>query len=147
MTSDSKDKKIHKIDWLGNIGCTALLLLVIAWGVVIYNGVHRSINRGTITLKAEITINENILSLNNKNNFDWRYVYFSLDTDNNPENYEYSYYLTTIQGKETVSIDLTKFKKADNQTYDPLTVQPKHLSFFAQTSQGTGHYIYTWPGY
>jgi hypothetical protein len=147
MTSDNKDKKLHKTDWLGNIGCVVLLLLFVSWGAVIYNGVHRSLTRGTIDLKAEVTVNEGIITLKNNNGFDWRTVWFSLDTDDNPETYEYSYYLSEIPGHKTVTIVMSKFMRLNLYPFDILTTVPKHLSFFAQTSEGTGHYIYTWPGY
>jgi hypothetical protein len=147
MTSNNSEKNLHKTDWLGNIGCFALLLVMLAWAGVIYNGVHTSLNRGTIALEAEVTVNQSVLTLQNKDGFDWRYVYFSLDVDDNPETYEYSFYLTKVPGKESVTLDLTQFKKDNLVNFDPATLVPKHLSFFAQTSQGTGHYIYTWPGY
>lgn len=147
MKSDNNDKKLHKSDWLGNIGCVALLLIFVAWGAIIYNGVHKGLNRGTITLNAEVTVNENALTLKNKDSFDWKSVWFSLDVDDNPETYEYSYYLDNIPGKETVTLDLTQFTKDNLISFDPATLKPKNLSFFAQTSQGTGHYIFTWPGY
>jgi len=145
MTPNPNDKKLHKTDWLGNIGCLGLVLLVLAWGGVIYNGVHNSLKPSTLTVKAETTVSQNTVTLKNDDNFDWTNIYFGLDTDNDSTTIEYSYYLDIIKAQETVTLDLTKFTSNSQAYFDPALEQPKHLSFFAQTNQRTGQYLYTWP--
>lgn len=138
------DKKIHKTDVAANIGLIIMLALLVAWGVVFYNGVQKSMNRGTLDFRGEMTYEDGIITLTNKESLDWRYVYFSLDTDDNPETYEYSYYLSKIKAKETVTISLADFTRNNIENFDPLTMQPKNLSLFGQTTSGVGHFVYSW---
>jgi hypothetical protein len=144
MNTGIDDKKIHKSDVAANIGCVVLLALFVAWGFVLYHGIQKSMNRGTIDMRAGITYEDGIVTLINKENLDWRYVYFSLDTDDNPENYEYSYYVSKIKAKETVTIDLADFTRSNIENFDPVTMQPKNLSIFGQTTSGVGHFMYSW---
>jgi hypothetical protein len=144
MSTGTKEKKIHKTDILGNIGCFTLLILVIAWGMVIYNGVHKSINRGTLEFRADVTYQDGIVTLTNEGNDPWLAVWFSLDADDNPETYEYSYYISKIEARTPTKIDLTKFTQSNLYYYDPVKTPPKHLSLFAQTPGGTGRFVYTW---
>lgn len=145
MTTGTDDKKIHKSDIAANIGCVGLLVLVVAWGMVIYNGVHHGLNRQTINFRAEVTYQDGIVTLTNKEGYDWRDVWFSLDADANPETYEYSYYLSEIDAHTTYTIDLAKFTKNNLYYYDPGQAAPRHLSLFTQTTNGEGHLLYTWP--
>jgi hypothetical protein len=142
MPSDSKNKNLHKTDWVGNIGCLLLILLFAAWGVVIYNGINRSINDKTFDLRAEARYNNGILTLTNKESVDWQYIWCSLDTDDNPETYEYSYYISEIKSRATIDIDLSLFTRNNIEYFDPTVMKPKNISLFGQTGLGTGHFVY-----
>jgi hypothetical protein len=141
-TNRKKDKNLHKTDWAGNIGCLAIIILFVVWGAIIYNGIHRSITDKTLDLRAEAVYKNGIVTLTNQESEDWKYVWLSLDTDGDPDTYEYNYYITEIESHATIDIDLAEFKKNNLYNFDPVTMEPRILLISGSLGMSTGRFYY-----
>jgi hypothetical protein len=142
MTNEKKNKNLVKTDWVGNIGCLLIILFFVFWGAIFYNGVHRSVTEKTLDLRADAVYKAGIVTLTNQESEDWKYVWLSLDTDDDPDTYEYSYYITEIESHATVKIDLAEFKKNNLYNFDPTVMQPRNLLISSNLGMSTGRFYY-----
>jgi hypothetical protein len=145
MAPKTDNTKLHPSDIWANVGCLVIVILFAAWGIVFYNGVNNNIHRGTLDVHMQASYKNGIVTLTNKEKYNLKFLWFSLDTDKDPATYEYDYYLTEMDGKTTISLDLSNFTRNNIEHFDPVSMTPRHLSVFADTSPGIGHFIYTFP--
>jgi hypothetical protein len=94
-------------------------------------------------MHADASYKDGILTLTNEDKYDWKFAWIALDTDDDPNTYEYNYYLHVIEARTRNFIDLAEFTKNNIDHFDPVTMKPKHLSVFADTDNGIGHFVYT----